>query len=59
MRLNTIVMDVEAKLNQLRMDQIGGVLMVTIVVEADGKMSAPFIMILTEPFGGNLPSASD
>jgi hypothetical protein len=48
-RLNSMEVDVEKKLEQLRTDNIGGVLLVTTMIEEDGTKSPPFITILAAP----------
>jgi hypothetical protein len=49
-RLNTMEHDAEKRMNQLRTDAIGGVLMVTtVLIEADGSASSPFITIVAAP----------
>jgi hypothetical protein len=49
LRLLSTDMDVETKLDQLRMDIIGGVLFVTIVIKDDGTKSKSCITILVAP----------
>jgi hypothetical protein len=41
--------DKEKRMNQLRMEAIGGVIMVTVVIDADGTTSSPFITIVAAP----------
>jgi hypothetical protein len=39
----------EKKMNPLRMEAIGGVPMVTVVIDTDGTTSSPFITIVAAP----------
>ena len=50
LRLNTAVLDVTQRLQQLRTDNIGGILVVTRVADATGG-GTPFLTILAAPCG--------
>jgi hypothetical protein len=59
-RLNPTPMEAEKRLMQLRTDSVGGILLVTTVLEADGQPSGPFITILAAPsMATHTPPISD
>jgi hypothetical protein len=47
-QLNTITVDSQQRLQQLRTDKIGGLLVVTMIVTATGN-GIPFLMVLVAP----------
>jgi hypothetical protein len=47
--LNLIDLDADERLTQLRMDRVGGILLVTTVVNEDGTNNLPFVTVVAAP----------
>jgi hypothetical protein len=52
--LNMIDLDIDERLTQLRTDWVGGLLLVTMVVNEDGTKSPPFVLIVAAPSAATL-----